>query len=77
MKFDMNNGAEIDRKRNVGITNILKRCASFLSDNTMILHNAELIPSEYNVKSLMTPDGYFIFYARSACCTAFARITNV
>jgi len=29
----------------------------------MIMHNAGLIPSEYNAKNLMTPDGYFNFCA--------------
>ena len=63
-KFDMNsliNDAEIDRNRNVGITSTLKSYALFSSDNTMIMHNAELIPSEYNAKSLITSDGYFNF----------------
>ena len=55
------NGAEIDRNtcRNVEIFNTLKSYASFSSDNIMIMHNAGLIP--YNVKSLMTFDGYFNF----------------
>ena len=52
---------QIDRNKNVGITNTLKSYASFSSDNTMIMHNAELIPSKYSAKSLMTPDGYFNF----------------
>ena len=55
---------QIDRNKNVGITNTLKSYASFSSDNTMIMHNAELIPSKYSAKSLMTPDGYFNFCAQ-------------
>ncbi|KYN18664.1 hypothetical protein ALC57_09023 [Trachymyrmex cornetzi] len=54
-------GAEIDRNRNDRITSTLKSYASFSSDNTMIMQNAGLIPFEYNAKSLMTPEGYFIF----------------
>jgi len=40
------NGAEIDHNRNIGMTSSLKSYASFSSDNTMIMHNAKLIPSD-------------------------------
>jgi len=43
IRYELN--VEIDRNRNVGITSTLKSYVSFSSDNTMIIHNAELIPS--------------------------------
>ena len=60
IRYELND-AEIDHNRNVGITSTLKSYTSFLSDNTMIMDNAGLISSEYNAKSLMTPDEYFNF----------------
>ena len=67
------NGAEIDPNRNVGITSALKSYASFSSDNTMIIHNAGRIPSEYNAKSLMTPDGYFNFCVPLSILLGFCK----
>jgi len=46
IRYELN--VEIDLQwwnRNVGITSTLKSYVSFSSDNTMIIHNAELIPS--------------------------------
>ena len=43
IRYELN--VEIDRNRNVGIASTLKSYVSFSSDNTMIIHNAELIPS--------------------------------
>ena len=44
MKFDMNS-MEIDRNRNVGITNLMKGFAMFSNEIAYSLHNAEFIDS--------------------------------
>ncbi|KYN00582.1 hypothetical protein ALC62_08641 [Cyphomyrmex costatus] len=55
------NGSEIDRNRNVGITTLLK---SYSTDFTHQMENAVFLHPvfDYDVKKLVTEDGYFNFY---------------
>jgi len=50
---------EIDRSKNVGITNLMKGYATFSKEIAHSLHNAGFISDI--AKSLMTDDGYFNF----------------
>jgi len=52
---------EIDRSRNVEITNFMKGYAAFSNKIAYSLHNAEFIDSSDTAKSLMIDDGYFNF----------------
>ncbi|XP_018406519.1 PREDICTED: uncharacterized protein LOC108782690 [Cyphomyrmex costatus] len=58
------NGSEIDRNRNVGITTLLKSYISFSGDFTHQMENAGFVHPvfDYDVRRLVTQDGYFSFY---------------
>ncbi|KYN36618.1 hypothetical protein ALC56_09023 [Trachymyrmex septentrionalis] len=64
------NGAEIDRNRNVKITITIKSYASF---SRQYNDYAGLIPSDYNAKNLMTPDGYFNFCVLLSMLLGFCK----
>ena len=59
IRYELND-MEIDRSKNVGITNLMKGYATFSKEIAHSLHNAGFIDSD-TAKSLMTDDGYFNF----------------
>jgi len=65
------NGVEIDRKhRNIGVTSTIKNDISMTYDKVLIALNARW-NSRYRMEK-----GHTFFACRSACCRAFAKITN-
>ncbi|KYN03346.1 PREDICTED: uncharacterized protein LOC108773502 [Cyphomyrmex costatus] len=58
------NGSEIDRNRNVGITTLLKGYSTHSADFTHQMENAGFVHPvfDYDVRRLVTEDGYFSFY---------------
>ncbi|KYM97758.1 hypothetical protein ALC62_11554 [Cyphomyrmex costatus] len=58
------NGSEIDRNRNVGITTLLKGYSTHSADFTHQMENAGFVHPvfDYDVRRLVTQDGYFSFY---------------
>jgi len=63
------NGAEIDRKKNVGIISIIKNYVSLTYDKALIMRNAGH-HIDHTRRITLT------FACRSTRCWAFARITN-
>ena len=62
------NGMEIDRSRNVGMTNLMKGYTTFSSEITYSLHNAEFLGFSDTAKSLMTMDTLIFCVLLSLCC---------